>query len=165
MERKTRVRGVACALLLALLAVCGYIGAGREQSQTVSAAVTRITLPEQTQDDAQDAAERLMAQREQEIALLRSVLEQPDAGSQTRDAAMAQLTQLTVRMETEAQCEACLREMGYEGAYAVSGAQLLTLFIPYDKIKEESDKTRILDAVCGISGLDAGSVKIILTKK
>ena len=118
MERKTRMRGVACALLLALLAVCGYIGAGREQTQTVSAAVTRITLPEQTQDDAQDAAERLMAQREQEIALLRSVLEQPDAGSQTRDAAMAQLTQLTVRMETEAQCEACLREMGYEGAYA-----------------------------------------------
>ena len=42
---------------------------------------------------------------------------------------------------------------------------LLTLLIPYDKIKEESDKTRILDAVCGISGLDAGSVKIILTKK
>ena len=79
--------------------------------------------------------------------------------------AMAQLAQLTVRMETEAQCEACLREMGYEGAYAVSGAQLLTLLIPYDKIKEESDKTRILDAVCGISGLDAGSVKIILTKK
>ena len=165
MERKTRMRGVACALLLALLAVCGYIGAGREQTQTVSAAVTRITLPEQTQDDAQDAAERLMAQREQEIALLRSVLEQPDAGSQTRDAAMAQLTQLTVRMETEAQCEACLREMGYEGAYAVSGAQLLTLLIPHDKRKEESDKTRILDAVCGISGLDAGSVKIILTKK
>ena len=165
MERKTRMRGVACALLLALLAVCGYIGAGREQTQTVSAAVTRITLPEQTQDDAQDAAERLMAQREQEIALLRSVLEQPDAGSQTRDAAMAQLAQLTVRMETEAQCEACLREMGYEGAYAVSGAQLLTLFIPYDKIKEEPDKSRILDAVCGISGLDAGSVKIILTKK
>ena len=93
------------------------------------------------------------------------MLEQPDAGSQTRDAAMAQLTQLAGHMETEAQCEACLREMGYEGAYAVSGAQLLTLFIPYDKIKEESDKTRILDAVCGISGLDAGSVKIILTKK
>lgn len=165
MERKTRMRGVACALLLALLAVCGYVGAGREQTQTVSAAVTRLTLPEQTQDDAQDAAERLMAQREQEIALLRSVLEQPDAGSQTRDAAMAQLTQLTVRMETEAQCEACLREMGYEGAYAVSGAQLLTLLIPYDKIKEESDKTRILDAACAVSGLDAGSVKIILTKK
>lgn len=165
MERKTRMRGVACALLLALLAVCGYVGAGREQTQTVSAAVTRLTLPEQTQDDAQDAAERLMAQREQEIALLRSVLEQPDAGSQTRDAAMAQLTQLTVRMETEAQCEACLREMGYEGAYAVSGAQLLTLLIPYDKIKEVSDKTRILDAVCAVSSLDAGSVKIILTKK
>ena len=165
MERKTRMRGVACALLLALLAVCGYVGAGREQTQTVSAAVTRITLPEQMQDDAQDAAERLMAQREQEIALLRSVLEQPDAGSQTRDAAMAQLTQLTVRMETEAQCEACLREMGYEGAYAVSGAQLLTLLIPYDKINEESDKTRILDAACAVSGLDAGSVKIILTKK
>lgn len=165
MERKTRMRGVACALLLALLAVCGYVGAGREQTQTVSAAVTRLSLPEQTQDDAQDAAERLMAQREQEIALLRSVMEQPDAGSQTRDAAMAQLTQLTVRMETEAQCEACLREMGYEGAYAVSGAQLLTLLIPYDKIKEVSDKTRILDAVCAVSSLDAGSVKIILTKK
>ena len=58
MERKTRMRGVACALLLALLAVCGYIGAGREQTQTVSAAVTRLTLPEQTQDDAQDAAEK-----------------------------------------------------------------------------------------------------------
>ena len=55
--------------------------------------------------------------------------------------------------------------MGISGAKAVSGAQLLTLLIPYDGISDEADKTRILDAVCGISGLNAGSIKIILTKK
>lgn len=163
--RKSGMRSVWCALLLALLAVCGYVGAGREQTHTVSAAVTRVTLPEQTQDDALDAAERYRTQRTEEIALLEGVLAREDVDAGTRSSAMAQLAQIAARMETEAQCEACMAAMGMGQARAVSGAQLLTLFIPYDAISEESDKTRILDAVCGVSGLDAGSVKIILTKK
>ena len=75
------------------------------------------------------------------------------------------LAQIAARMETEAQCEACLVQMGFSGASAVSGAQLLTLLVPYDEITGEADHNRILDAICGVSGLDAGSVKIILTKK
>ena len=165
MAQKTGMRGVLCALLLALLAVCGYVGAGREQTHTVSAAATRVALPEQTQDDALDAAERYRAQRSEEIALLEGVLAREDVDAETRDNAAAQLAQIAGRMETEAQCEACLGAMGINGAKAVSGAQLLTLLIPYDEISDEADKTRILDAVCGISGLDAGSIKIILTKK
>ena len=165
MAQKTGMRGVLCALLLALLAVCGYVGAGREQTHTVSAAATRVALPEQTQDDALDAAERYRAQRSEEIALLEGVLAREDVDAETRDNAAAQLAQIAGRMEIEAQSEACLDAMGVNGAQAVSGAQLLTLFIPYDEISEESDKTRILDAICGVSGLDAGSVKIILTKK
>ena len=81
MAQKTGMRGVLCALLLALLAVCGYVGAGREQTHTVSAAVTRVTLPEQTQDDALDAAERYRAQRSEEIALRRQLRAQrPKSG-------------------------------------------------------------------------------------
>lgn len=165
MAQKTGMRSVFCALLLALLAVCGYVGAGREQTHAVSVAATRVTLPEQTQNDALTAAERYRAQRAEEIALLEGVLAREDADAQTRGNATAQLAQIAGRMEIEAQSEACLDAMGVNGARAVSGAQLLTLFIPYDEISEESDKTRILDAICGVSGLDAGSVKIILTKK
>lgn len=163
--RKTGMRSVWCALLLALLAVCGYVGARREQTRTVSAAATRVTLPEQTQDDALDAAERYRAQRAEEIALLEGVLARENVDAGTRGSASAQLAQIAARMETEAQCEACMAAMGVNGARAISGAQLLTLLIPYDEISEEADKTRILDALCGVSGLDAGSVKIILTKK
>ena len=165
MAQKTGMRGVFCALLLALLAVCGYVGAGREQTRTVSTAATRVALPEQTQDDALTAAQRYRAQREEEIALLEDVLGRADADAGTRANATAQLAQIAARMETEAQSEACLGAMGISGSAAVSGAQLLTLFIPYGEISDESDKTRILDAVCGVSGLEAGSVKIILTKK
>ena len=93
------------------------------------------------------------------------MLERGDVDASTRANAMAQLAQIAARMETEAQSEACLGAMGISGSAAVSGAQLLTLFIPYGEISEESDKTRILDAVCGVSGIEAGSVKIILTKK
>ena len=165
MARETRLRGVFCALLLALLAVCGYVGAGRTPDRTVSTAVTRVTLPEPSADDAQDAALRLRSQRQEEIALLQSVLDSGGTDAGTRQSALSQLTQIAARMETEAQCEACLVQMGFSGASAVSGAQLLTLLVPYDEITGEADHTRILDAICGVSGLDAGSVKIILTKK
>ena len=165
MARETRLRGVFCALLLALLAVCGYVGAGRTPERTVSTAVTRVTLPEPSADDAQDAALRLRSQRQEEIALLQSVLDSGDADAGMRQSALSQLAQIAARMETEAQCEACLAQMGFSGASAVSGAQLLTLLVPYDEITGEADHTRILDAICGVSGLDAGSVKIILTKK
>ena len=165
MARETRLRGVFCALLLALLAVCGYVGAGRTPERTVSTAVTRITLPEPSADDAQDAALRLRSQRQEEIALLQSVLDSGGTDAGTRQSALSQLAQIAARMETEAQCEACLVQMGFSGASAVSGAQLLTLLVPYDEIPGEADHTRILDAICGVSGLDAGSVKIILTKK
>ena len=165
MARETRLRGVFCALLLALLAVCGYVGAGRTPDRTVSTAVTRVTLPEPSADDAQDAALRLRSQRQEEIALLQSVLDSGGTDAGTRQSALSQLAQIAARMETEAQCEACLAQMGFSGASAVSGAQLLTLLVPYDEITGEEDHTRILDAICGVSGLDAGSVKIILTKK
>ena len=165
MARETRLRGVFCALLLALLAVCGYVGAGRTPDRTVSTEVTRVTLPEPSADDAQDAALRLRSQRQEEIALLQSVLDSGGTDAGTRQSALSQLAQIAARMETEAQCEACLVQMGFSGASAVSGAQLLTLLVPYDEITGEADHTRILDAICGVSGLDAGSVKIILTKK
>lgn len=160
-----RVRGISCVLLLALLAVCGYIGADTERTQTVSVSMTRETMPPYTADSSQDAASRLKAQREEEIALLQGVIDDSRTEGATRQSALTQMTQIVSRMEMEAQSAACLARMGYEGASAVCGAELMTLLVPYDVISEESDKTRIIDAVCGVTGFDAGSVKIILTKK
>lgn len=160
-----RVRGIGCALLLALLAVCGYIGADTQRTQAVSVSMTRETMPPYTADASRDAASRLAAQRAEEIALLQGVIDDPRTESATRQSALAQMTGIAGRMEQEAQSEACLARMGYEDAAAVCGAELMTILIPYSAISEDGDEARIIDAVCGVTGLDAGSVKIILTKK
>lgn len=159
-----RVRGISCVLLLALLAVCGYIGAGNtEKPQTVSVAMTRETIT--PTDSAQGADERLAAQRQEEIDMLQGVIDNPQTDESTRQSALAQVTQIAERMELEAQAVACLEQMGFSGVSAVCGAQMMSLILPYDDIKSGDDQIRIIDAVCGQTGFSPDSVKIILTKK
>ena len=166
-KRTTRLRGLGGLMLLALLAACGYMGSRQQETQTVSVAVTRqsYALESESADAAQDAAARLMAERNSELALLREVIASGETDGQTRKDALAQMNDIAARMEYEAQTVACLEQMGLEDVAAVCGAQMLTILAPYDHITTDAEKTRVIDAVCSLTGFEAGDIKIILTKK
>lgn len=163
--RKTRMaRAIGCALLLTLLAVCGFVGAKREP-QTLSVALTRSTLATNTaRSTPQEIAERLQTQREQEIALLDSVIANDRATSAARESALAQKTDIAARMEAEAQILAALSYMGYQGVSVVCGTQMATLFVPEEIAARESERTRILDMAATQLGVSAQEIKIIALK-
>lgn len=162
-----RLRIVGGAALLAILALCGYAGAKTQAPRTVSVAVTRQDYPMEswTEDSAMTARERLQREREEELAMLTGVEESEAADAQTKANALAQIAQIVQRMETEAQTEACLEEMGFKNCVVFSGAQTLHILTPYENIEAEAEKNRMLDAACSLTGYDAADIKIILTKK
>ena len=160
------LRAGLCALLLTLLAVCGYVGAKEPETAAVSLPIVRSTL-EGAQDmvlDAQDTRAKLALERAQEIEMLDSVIASKKAGAATVESALAQKTELVRRMEAEAQAEAVLGEMGFEDVTAVCGAQMLTLIVPKNEADGEADRAKILSAASGQTGIPAESVKIILVK-
>ena len=165
-KRRRKMRGMGCAFFLLLLAVCGYVGAQREGTRTVSAPVTRSAIQLSTVGDAiAETANRLEEQRNMEIALLREVMADSEAGSEHRENAAAQLIQITERMETEAQSTACLERMGFEGVKAVCGAQMISLIVPAEEALQDDDAARIVEAVSSLTGIEPGEIKIILAKK
>lgn len=161
------IRGGACVLLLALLAVCGYSGANSMPAKTTSAPIETRTILEG--DPSSMTYEDIRAQhesdRQQELDLLSSVIADINADQETKNSALAQKTQITQRMETEAQVRAALLHMGYKDVAAVCGAQQLTVIVPAGQISSDEDSVRIVDASTAVSGFDASSVKIILVKK
>ena len=159
-------RAALCALLLTLLAVCGYVGARTPQTAAVSVPLVRTTLEAQEDalPDAADTRAQLAMERAQEIEMLDSVIASKKAGAATVESALAQKTELVRRMEAEAQAEAVLGEMGFEDVTAVCGAQMLTLIVPKNEADGEADRAKILSAASGQTGIPAESVKIILVK-
>lgn len=157
-------RKMGGVLLLALLAACGYAGASRGDVRAVSLPVQRTVMEgAQAQDaGAQSAAERLRQDRAEELALLSGVLSSQSVDEATRQSALAQQVQITQRMEAEAQARACLVQMGFEGAEAVSGAQIMTVLLPAASVGGETDAARIVDAVSSQTGVAPENVKLIL---
>lgn len=146
-------------LFLALLAACGLAGAKGAKVQTVSVPVERSALTGESAAKM-STAERLARDRQEEIALLDSVLESGDADQATRQSALAQKTQLTGRMELEAQARACLSGMGYEDAQVVCGAQMLTVLMP-GTVAAAGDGARIIAAVSEQTGTGPENVRIL----
>lgn len=162
-----RARGVLCAALLTLLAVCGYMGAAREQrTAAVSVPVERTALEsgELSGEAAMNTRERLQSERAQEMSMLESVIDSPRADAATVKSALTQKTELARRMEAEVQAEAVLTAMGIADATAVCGAQLLTLILPADSAADEAARAQIIGAASEQTGVAAESVKIILVK-
>lgn len=153
-------------LLLALLAVCGYAGASQNDVQAVSLPVTYETISawELSGETMESVRERLAQEREREIALLDSVIENPEASSALVAQALAQKTQLTERMETEAQTRAALAYMGYAQVGVISGTDMLTLITPWQYVQEEQDRVRLIDTAAGQAQISPEYVKIILSK-
>ena len=150
-------------LLLALLAACASAGASRTGVRAVSLPVQRTVIGGQDAS-AQSAAQRLAQDRAQELALLADVLSSAGVDEATRQNALAQQTQIAERMELEAQARACLVQMGFEGAEAVSGAQIMTVLLPSGSVGGETDAARIVDAVSSQTGVAPENVKLILTR-
>ena len=159
-------RKMGGVLLLALLAACGYAGASRTGVRAVSLPVQRMVLEgaQAREETAQSAAERLAQDRAEELALLAGVLSSESVDEATRQSALAQQVQIAERMEAEAQARACLAQMGYEGAEAVSGAQIMTVLLPAASVGGETDAARVIDAVSSQTGVAPENVKLILTR-
>ena len=161
------LRALGAGLLLALLGLCGYAGAREQTVQTSGVAVTRQTLGSVavSQTSMEATRERLSREREQELSLLQSVLDDPAADETLRRQALEQRTQIALRMELEAQVQAALSYMGFDSVAVVCGAQAITLIAPFDVAAEQADRVRLIDAAAGQTGTSPEAVKIILAKK
>lgn len=139
------MRLVCGAFFLALLGVCGYIGAERTHVQSVvSLPVTRVELEGEAVGGSSitQIRERLNRQREEELTLLDRVIADAGTDSAAKEDALSQKTQIVRRMETEAQMTAVLEGMGAENALAVCGAQGVTLLIPQEMGMDETARNR-----------------------
>lgn len=170
MEMGTKIRknrSILGIVLLSLLAICGVMGFRREAVQTVSLPVSRTgyELSALQTDSAQSARVRLAREREKEIEMLRCVAGNEASDDALRRDALAQIVEVSGRMELETQVEACLEEMGYAQALPVCSAQGITIICPGGSVGKEEDRLRVIDAVCSVSGYEAGDIKIILAKK
>ena len=160
-------RSILGIVLLSLLAICGVMGLGGEAVQTVGLPVSRTDyeMSALQTDSMESARVRLAREREREIEMLRGVAESEASDDVLRRDALAQIAEVAGRMELETQIEACLAEMGYALALPVCSAQGITIICPGGSVDREEDRLRMIDAVCSVSGYEAGDIKIILTKK
>lgn len=161
------VRAAGCCALLALLAVCGYWGARQQPVKAVSVPVAAKTVSarEAAAADVAQIKARLTGEREEELALLQSVIDHPSSDEALVRQALAQKAQIAGRMETEAQTEACLALMGYEEAAVICGGSVVTIVAPWDDVPGEEDRVRIIGAAAAQAQTEPEAVKIILAKK
>lgn len=160
-------RMLCSAALLALLAACSYVGSQEPDVQAASVPVTRVMISGQeiSESAVNDTRIRLRQAREQEIALLDTVLGDAYADTEMRRNALEQKTALAHRMEQEAQLEAAFSYMGLGSLAVMFGAGAITVFVPAETALDESERVRIIDAAASQTGLSPGDVKIILAKK
>lgn len=160
------IRCGACAALLLLLAVSGYTGANSPQtSMTASPVVTKTVFPQAQEMTYEEIRAEHEQQRQREIELLDSVMDDLSADNGTKNHALEQKTQIAARMETEAQVRAALLHMGYTDAAAVCGAQQVTVILAQESIKTDEDSVRVIDAAAAVAGIDPQNIRIILAKK
>ena len=154
------------ALLLMLFASAVYGGRELDRPQTaVSVISVQMDQQEYSGMSLEETREKLYAQREKELQMLEAVIENPDAGEQTRQDALSQKTDIVRRMEYETQASACFESMGMKECVALYGTQNMTVFAPFEYVSEERNRTMIIDALSSLTGLGAESIKIILAKK
>ena len=154
------------ALLFMLFASAVY---GGKEIDLPRAAVSVISVQMDQQTYSQMSIEetrmKLHAQREKELQMLESGIQDSDSGKQTKQDALSQKTDIVRRMEYETQASACFERMGMEECVALYGTQNMTVFAPFEYVSDERNRTMIIDALSSLTGLGAESIKIILAKK
>ena len=167
-ERTARnLRTAGCAALVALLAVCSYMGARQPQTRTVSVPVAVETISESALSAAslEETQDRLQRERESALALMQSVIDDPNAGTDTKEEALKEKTALAKRMAAEAEMTALLGQMGFGDAAVVLGEACVSVIVPWQAAENEQNRVRIIDAASAHTGLAPECVKIILSKK
>ena len=161
------IRAGTCFLLLSLLAVGGYAGSKPHQERMTSAPVTVRPLIEDEIKTLtyEEICARQERDRQEEIALLDSVIDHEGADAATKNNAITQKIQLVQRMETESAVKTALAHMGFEEIGVLCGAGQLTLIMREDLTAGEENTLRVIDAAASVAQLDAKNVKIILVKK
>ena len=162
-----RVRTAGCAVLVALLAACSYLGARQPQRAAVSVPVAVEVISERALGAAslEETQQKLQQERESALALLQSVLDDPNAQAGTRDEALREKTALAKRMVAEAETAALLSHMGFGETAVVLGGESVTVIVPWQAAENEQSRVRIIDAAATQTGLAPECVKIILSKK
>ncbi len=146
--KKENVFRMACgAALLALLAVCGCMGA----YQTDTAVSVPVTV--------------IYEQENQASALLDSVIQDPSSSEEAKNKALEQKIKIAQRLDLEAQAEKLLQKMGFEGTAVVCGETGAAIVTTGENAASEKDRTRMTGAVSGQIGVPAEDIKIILAKK
>lgn len=165
--KKSKGRGVIGALLLSLLAVCGFAGAAEPPAQTVSVPVirTQYMMEDGMDESVESAQSRLSRDRERELELLRGVAENEFSDEELRYDALKQIDEIVQRMEIEARAKACLTELGFSDALPIVSAQGLTIICPSDSFRHEEERLSAINAVCSVSTYEPRDIKIILAKK
>lgn len=158
------LRFAGCAALLALLVVSS---AGRGKNSMPSVPVMVEIMPQQAlaARTIGQTRERLKAQRDEALALLQRVLDDPHAGDEQKSQALAQTVQIASRMEMEAAVEALLEQMGFGDMAVVAGEGALHIIAPWQAAENEQNRVRMIDAAVSQSGISPEAVKIILAKK
>ena len=158
------MRFAGCAALLALLAASSY--AAVRPAQVPSVPEMAMTMPGETIAGAsmEETRQKLAAQRNQALALLQSVLDDPRAKEAQIGAALEQKTQIADFMEKEAAAGALLEQMGFGDAAVVMSEAGMSIIVPWQIAENEQNRIRMIDAAVSQSGISAQSVKIILAK-
>jgi len=159
------MRLAGCAALLALLAVSSYAGAKRLEVPDVPIVIETVSAQVAAMDTIGQTQARLASGRGQALALLQSVLEDPQADEASRRQALAEKTRIASRMETEAAVHALLEYMGFSDTAVVAGESALNIIAPWQTAENEHNRVRMIDAAVSTSGFSAEAVKIILAKK
>ena len=162
-----RVRTAGCAVLVALLAACSYLGARQPQRAAVSVPVAVEVISARALGAAslEETQQKLEQERESALALLQSVIDDPNAQAGTRDEALREKTAMAKRMEAEAETAALLAHMGFGETAVVLGGESVTVIVPWQAAENEQSRVRIIDAAATQTGLAPECVKIILSKK
>ena len=159
------LRFAGCAALLALLVVSSSAGRGKNSMPSVPVMVEIMPQQALAARTIGQTRERLKVQRDEALALLQRVLDDPHAGDEQKSQALAQTVQIASRMEMEASVEALLEQMGFGDMAVVAGEGALHIIAPWQAAENEQNRVRMIDAAVSQSGLSPEAVKIILAKK
>lgn len=159
------VRAVGSAVLLGMLAVCGYVGSRPSQVQAVSVPVVQATIHgERSGASMNEVKARLHGEREREIAMLEDVIEDTAASQGMRRSALEQKMRMVQCMDMEARTEASLAYMGFADSAVICAVETVTVFLPLSAACDEASRVQIIDAAATQTGAAAADIKIILAK-
>ena len=158
------MRFAGCAALMCLLVISSYAAAKPQQVPSVPVTAQVISKESLYAASMAQTQAGLMQKREQALALLQGVIDDPRAQKADVSAALEKKTQIAGYMETEAAVGALLAHMGLGETAVVMGDGVMHIIAPWQAAENEQSRVRMIDAAVSQSGLSAQAVKIILAK-